>query len=291
MNRSVSGYTNRFRFIEDSGAFAGAMFDMSLRPENIVYISAKRAQNDYISENRADTKVFMKDLKSYKTHHVLESNEYSGYGTERKNPANWICKRLQYNENIRLIARTALKRCIKLFIVICKKHSREINSCDEDIAPRLLEALIYRATSMMKSIKRRCTVEQRGKVHVSCSKEQATILSKIVHATTVKAKLWWRPPFRQKWRAHDLDIPLQRRVDAVDSLTDDDDDNTDEEYEDMTERLSVVKNLMREFHRLARMSEIEPAVTVSLINCQHVVIGEMLNRHCSMLQCDAVGHN
>lgn len=38
-----------------------------------------------------------------------------------------------------------------------------------------------------------------------------------------------------KWRAHDLDIPLQRRVDAVDGLTDDDDDNTDEEYEDLAE--------------------------------------------------------
>lgn len=234
-----------------------------------------------------------KNLESCKAYDVLEYKEYFGYGFERNNPASWICKGLQYNENIRLIAGTALKRCIGLFNVIREKHSREVNSCDEAIAPSLLEALTDGATSMMQSMKRRCTVEQRRKVHVSCSKEQATILSKIVHATTVKAKLWWRPPFRQKWRAHDLDIPLQRRVDAVDGLTDDDDDddNTDEEYEDMTERLSVVKNLMREVHRLARVSEIEPAVTVSLINCQHVVIGEMLNRHCSMLQCDAVGHN
>ena len=243
---------------------------MSLRPENIVGV----------------------DLESCKIYDVLESKEYFGYGYERNNPARWICKRLQYNGNIRLIAGTALKRCIGLFNVIREEHSREVNSCDEEIAPSLLEALIDGATSMMKSMKRRCTVEQRRKVHVSCSKEKATILSKIVHATTVKAKLWWRPPFRPKWRAHDLDIPLQRRVDAVDGLTDDDDDNTDEEYEDLAERFSVVKNLMREVHdRLTRMSEIKPAVTVSLINCQHVVIGEMLNRHCSMLQCDAVGHN
>lgn len=233
-----------------------------------------------------------KDLESCKTYDVLEHKEYFGYGFKRNNPASWICKRLQYNENIRLIAGTALKSCIGLFIVIREKHSREINSCDEEIAPSLLEAHIYGATSMMKSMKRRCTVEQRREVHVSCSKEQATILSKIVHATTVKAKLWWRPPFRQKWRAHDLDIPLQLRVGAVDGLTDDDDDNTDEEYEDTPERFSVVKNLMREVHdRLTRMPEIKTAVTVSLINCQHVVIGEMLNRHCSMLPCDAVGHN
>ena len=221
----------------------GANFDMSLRPENIVGV----------------------DLESCKTYDVLESKEYFGYRYERNNPARWICKRLQYNANIRLIAGMVLKRCFGLFNVIREKH--------------------------LNNVEQRRTVEQRRKVHVSCSKEQATILSKMVHATTVKTKSWWRPPFRPKWRAHDLDIPLQRRVDAVDGLTDDD-DNTDEECKDLEERFSVVNNLMMEVHdRLTRMPEIKPAVTVSPINCQHVVIGEMLNRHCSMLQCDAVGHN
>lgn len=117
-------------------------------------------------------------------------------------------------------------------------------------------------------------------------KENATILANRVYAMIAKPRIY-RLPFRQKCvgdedLAHvaDPENPLQLQADDVDGRTEDDDDYTDKKDEVLAKSFAVTRGWLRDIRNcLTRMSEAKPAVTVNLIRCKHVQIGEMLNRH------------
>ena len=175
---------------------------------------------------------------------------------------------------------------------ICRSLIR-LRANKVDLTQSSLEALLRLSAIRLRGNK----VELFDTALFCRGKENTTILSSRAHAMIAKPRIY-RLPFRQKC-VGDVDLPhvadpenpLQLQADDVDSRTEDDNDNTDKKDEVLAESFAVIRGWLTDiWNCLTRRSEAKPEVTVNLFRCKHVQIGEILNRHCSVIQCHAVGY-